>query len=250
MIVVIQDKVFGEETDRLVAALKKLGVRYSFDDLPPITGGEAVFFRGTTKFVRTCLMRYDEYADVVGSMELENYQYHVYSQHYIDVLLNSDYAIYPWWYLKTLQSVPPMFLRPVSGEKIFTGTTVGNKYYQQELRIIETLPSTSGLTDETLVVTSSPKEILAEFRLVMCENDCLGWSRYDENSGNYSLDKHIPGILKWFKWYPDPFYTADVAITPNGCKLVELNSFASAGWYDVDPEPIVRKLLEDCPYEC
>jgi hypothetical protein len=243
MRVVLQDKVFGDEQDRLISVLEELGVQYSIGYPDSIVGDERVFCRGTIDFIEGFNRKFYGYYSPVGDLTLENYQYNVYAKHYLDVLLNSGFSIYPWWYLKNLQPLTRLFVRPLSGRKIFTGTTVGEKFFKKELEIIEGLPSTAGLTDETLVVISTYSEILAEYRLLMNRDTFLGWSEYTE-TGRWLPHGDLTEILTWFKWFPDEYYTADVALTPEGWKLVELNSLASAGWYDIDPSPVITSMLE------
>jgi hypothetical protein len=246
MKVVIQDRVFGEEQDRLVSVLKDLYVDYVIGEPESITAGEPIFCRGTIDFVRNFGKRFDHAFEEVGRLTLRNYDYTRYSKYYIDVLFNSSYAVYPWWYLKTLKPLSPLFIRPLSGRKIFTGTTTGVKYFQKDLKIIESLPSTKGLTNSTLVVVSADKSeyILGEFRLIMKGNKCLGWDRYSDTFIKSPKDD-LQEICKWFTWYPDTYYTADIVYTPYGWKLVELNSLASAGWYDIDPTPVILSLFEE-----
>lgn len=244
---VIQDGVFGDETEALKLALDKLNVSYIVgmpDSVVGLLGGSSVFVRGTTGFIADFNLRFGEYVDVVCSPTMYNYRYDVYAKHYLSHLLNSNFAIYPWWYLKELDSIlSPIFIRPLVGDKIFTGTTVGTKYYHKELEVIENLPSTCGLTDEPLVVLSSDKsnDILGECRLIMQGNKCLAWDFYTE--GEY-LVPDLELIQQWFTWTPDEFFVADVALTPDGWKLVEINGLASAGWYDISPTPIIQAIEE------
>lgn len=241
---VIQDGVFGDETEALKLALNKLNISHTVGMPNSVLGGGTVFVRGTTGFISEFNLRFGEYVDVVCSPTMHKYRYDVYAKHYLSRLLNSSFAIYPWWYLKGLDFIfSPIFVRPLVGDKIFTGTTVGTKYYHKELEVIENLPSTCGLTDETLVVLSSDKsqDILGECRLIMQGSKCLAWDFYTE--GEY-LVPDLELIQQWFTWTPDEFFVADVALTPDGWKLVEINGLASAGWYDINPTPIIQAIEE------
>lgn len=248
---VIQDGVFGDETEALKLALDKLNVSCTVGMPDSVLGGSTVFVRGTTGFINEFTLRFGEYVDVVCSPTMHNYRYDVYAKHYLSRLLNSSFAIYPWWYLKGLDFIlSPIFVLPLVGDKIFTGTTVGTKYYHKELEVIENLPSTCGLTDETLVVLSSDKsqDILCECRLIMRGNKCLAWDFYNETERLAPIDPKdffdVELIQQWFTWTPDEFFVADVALTPDGWKLVEINGLASAGWYDISPTPIIQAIEE------
>lgn len=45
-------------------------------------------------------------------------------------------------------------------------------------------------------------------------------------------------------YFPDAFYTIDIGMTSNGPRIIELNSFVSAGLYNMDYEK-VTKAVED-----
>ena len=158
---IIQNGVFGDETAELIKHTKSYQLT---NDFGYVFDGGPFLVRGTTKFIKEAYSRWDDYSWMPNLLHLDNYQC---SNYYLEIprekLLNSDFLLLPWWklcdprtdlfnYFKTSK----LFIRPNSGEKLFTGTTVGNKWYSKELEIIEGLPS-SNFDQQDLVLVSSAK---------------------------------------------------------------------------------------------
>lgn len=242
MIFVLQDKVFGEETDRLVEALKKNGVEYIFGIPNTISAGEYYFVRGAIPFVHEFKMMFGYYCDI-EELSLKNYTYSSYAKHFGPRLLNDEFVMLPWWNLYYSNLFPDhdrLFIRPNSGRKIFTGTTLTKKWWKQELDIIRGLPS-SDIDDDDLVIIAPYKEILAEYRILMQGENMIDFSQY---SGGENVSFGDASALRFWAstidYHPDRYYTVDIAKTPESYKLVEINSGVSAGWYDMDYDNIVK----------
>ena len=138
-----------------------------------------------------------------------------------------------------------VFVRPNSGFKTFTGQTIGYDSWEEDVRSIE---QTSSVMDETLVVTASAKEILGEFRFVVVDGRVVAGSEYRWD-GKLDVRRDWPAECEGLAqrvaehpWQLDSAYVVDVADTPDGPHIVELNSFCHAGLYASDVEAIVRAV--------
>ena len=225
----VQPQVFGEESEILIAELKRRNIPYnsSEKDLPVIP-------RGSVEFVESLSQ------PKLIDFTLDNYEYLRYSKH-VENLLNDPFGTSPWgqladdfWSIKKLFKGDRCFIRPNSGRKIFTGTTVGYKWFCKELETIESLPWNS-ITPDCEVIVSSYKEISAEYRCLMHKNTVIDYCLYE---GEGPSEVEIP-VLSWF---PDDFYVMDLALCGGEVKILEVNAFCTAGWYDCSPEKILDYL--------
>jgi len=247
----------GGETDRLVQALKDNKVKYTLADSAYIQDGVTanadIFVRGSIEFVTEFNHMYGEYTNLYTTT-LSNYTYSEYTKHIDDEMLNSDYLIMPWHklYNDALHLImlatgsDRFFIRPNSGRKIFTGTTLGRKYFYKELDIIKGLPN-SNIDDNDLVVISSEKPIDSEYRLLMHKNTIIDHCCYKEP--NYDsvkiehLDRELPWLASRVKDFPDCFYTLDICYVKGVPFILELNGASTAGWYDMNYDKIVKYII-------
>ena len=247
---IIQDGVFGDETIELIKHTKS----YTLTNDPHILDAEGPYIvRGTTKFISQTYNKWAEWCNMPNLLHLDNYQC---SNYYLEIpeekLLNSDFLLLPWWKLKRSRyevfeylNAERLFIRPNSGEKLFTGTTIGHKWFKKELEIIEGLPS-SNFDQQDLVLVSSAKEVWNECRFLMQKNKIVSWApySYDSSMNNQDDINLYEELVTSNRYYPDSFYTIDVCMTPGGPQIIELNSFVSAGLYEMDYSKVV-KAVED-----
>lgn len=242
----IIENVFGKETEELCKHIKdyqivepgsRLLSKLSFDDKNIIRGSIPFILNHRHPFL------YKENLLTLKNYECINYYPKV------NNLLNSDCIFLPWGMLsknrdiifKSFPKTEKFFIRPNSGKKIFTGTTLTKKWWDKELDIIYNLPY-SEIKPDTLVLISSAKKIAREYRVLMHKNEILDYCIYDGISmhSDYQL---IFNNCKTLRYFPDKFYTIDIAFLENNlCKVLELNSFCSAGLYDMNYEKVVKEI--------
>jgi len=113
---------------------------------------------------------------------------------------------------------------------------------------IELLEDVTSVTDETMILISPLKDIIGEFRFVVCDGQVVTGSEYRWDD---RLDIRIDYPIECFDlaekianhdWQVDDAYIVDVASTIEGPKVIELNSFSCAGLYACDLEKIVKSL--------
>ena len=150
-------------------------------------------------------------------------------------LLNENYKIVN---SKLLNINEPMFIRPDSGFKYFTGKV----FTKDEVERLS-------LLNDMDIVISEPKIITDEWRLVV-SNKVITGSRY-----SFEKENHIPPqevvefgqfILDNIAFRPDYLWTLDICKTDNGeLKVVEANSFSCAGLYNADLTLIIKEIKNE-----
>lgn len=250
---IIQDKVFGEETDELIKycssyELVEHGCKKFSCPGPYIV-------RGTTQFIENIYGMWGNFCNIPDLLTLENYEC---SNYYLEVenLLNDHFVMLPWWKLyhsedllrRTFPDFERLFIRPNSGQKRFTGTTIGFKWWEKELEIIAELPSSDNLINTDLVLVAPARKVWNEVRFLMCENKIVSASAYGDNEVEFSEGVYPDycNMVEANNYFPDTFYTIDIGMTELGPKIIELNSFVSAGLYDIDYKKVVKSVEEFC----
>lgn len=235
---VIQTDVFGEEeTERFIEAVRKSGSPFTLVDknvdwfsLPSFD----FIFRGSLEGYER-IKKYD-HPYFIHSFRSSSYFCSNYYPH-LDNLLNSDYIILPKGDLKRNKDLifrcfggRQLFLRPNSGEKVFTGTTLWKRWFNKELDII----FTDNPTDNSeLVLISSYKDVKNECRVLVGPNGIISYSIYEGNFKEGVVEK----VIDELNYSPDDFFTVDIDLDRG--KIIELNSFNCAGLYDCDFNQVV-----------
>lgn len=135
-----------------------------------------------------------------------------------------------------------VFVRPNSGFKIFTGTTISREEWDYD---ITGLDKCSGVMTETPMMVAPAQNIQGEFRFVIADRKVVAGSEYRwDNVLDIRRDWpdecwELAQQVAQHEWQVDIGYTCDVALTPEGAKVVELNSFSCAGLYACDLELVV-----------
>lgn len=138
------------------------------------------------------------------------------------------------------------FLRPVLDTKSFAGTVMS----WDEFETFRTNLSRIGEGEEATlrpsdrIVAAPLTSILAEYRFFVIAGHVVTGSRY--KSGDLVRSSpEVPREVAHFAqncvdiWRPNDAFTIDIAITPDGPKVIELNSANSAGFYACDQGAII-----------
>lgn len=176
-----------------------------------------------------------------------------YFAHLGKYLLNSDYVMLPYAELQrcrdflfdTLGQDDRLFVRPDSPLKIFTGMTISRSTFDRDFEFM-------GFYEfplESLVVVSSPKTIVAEWRFVVAGKAVVTGSQYldgsekaarpvsDVNAFNYAQSIVAAG------YSPDSVWVLDVCKTEDGeYHLLEIGGFSFAGLYGCDKDAVVKAV--------
>jgi len=162
-------------------------------------------------------------------------------------LLNKDYLMLPvgdllrrWDGLIVSNFNRPLFIRPSSGAKPFTGYVVEPEGRDKIQTLIETVGP------DTLVVVAPEKEITIEWRFVICDGKVVTGCQYlpIEQEGWSTPSLCLASKIAAQEWQPDRCYTVDIAESEGEVYLLEINSFGCAGFYKCDVKQIVRCASE------
>lgn len=171
-----------------------------------------------------------------------------------DWMLNKDFIFLPFSaIMNRIDKVFDLFggsffIRPNSGFKTFTGQVLSPENAAHEINSLNQL---SSVMPETIcLLAPANRDIQGEFRFVIAANEvvdgsCYRWenkvdARHDWDNDCLRLAKEVSR----HHWQPDLVYTCDVALTPDGPKIIELNSFCCAGLYATDKKRVFGRVSE------
>ena len=231
--------------------LDKLSFTKTIEDNYHILKGRPIIEYGSIDFITSLRAKYPEFSP--GSYGMTNTNCtDYYHQIPKDLLLNGD-CIYVTWaefsrnhlFYFNLFKTDKLFIRSNSGMKVLTGQVITLEDISYS---IPTINHTSKVSDKTLILLSSVKPIPEyEYRFVIADRKVVtgcgyGWNRQDISQYPKKAH-HIANILSNQEFQLDTVYTCDIHIDSNGDgKVVELNSFSSAGLYACDCDKIVKEV--------
>ena len=152
-----------------------------------------------------------------------------------------------FWY-KLLGGEDTLFIRPNSSMKTFTGKAVEfkefNRWHAQESECYEVDP-------ESLVVCAAPRNIEAEWRIVIVNGEVVAHSQYRSN-GKTDVDSlcdseaiDLAKTLAKDLWQPAKAYVLDVCRVGNGnpvYHVLEIGCVNCAGLYACNLEKVVEAM--------
>ncbi len=265
---VIQSNVYNEEGfGALISTLERLGLQHSIHKVVPFVGtletepdvpsdGKAIVL-GTYSLARHARAR----GWVPGAF-LENLDFVAQRERWGDRMLNADALVCPF------AEVPfqelPFFLRPVHDTKAFTGLVLDWGQYTAWRDTLIRLPETNDPVNDplgiSLLTVASPmmvcskKEVYSETRTWVIDGRVVTASGYKIGTiKRYSPPSDVdPRIIEFAEecvdiWAPNRAFVLDVADTPNGLRIVEINNLNSAGFYKADMNRLVM-AIEDMPF--
>lgn len=253
---VLQNNLYSEEGwEALVGALKRMGFPYSVHRCVPFAGTlepepspiyAPVIVMGSYSMAR--------HAHIYGwkpGAWLDNLDFHTQLKHWGDLMLNADAKC------TTIANFAgpiarPCFVRPVHDTKGFTGSVFDDPGWQEfrdgVLRVADD-PSKPTVTplDEIMVCTT--KEIWSETRTWVVDGLVVTASGYKVGTiKRYTEPHQVDDRITRFArtcadiWRPNPAFVLDVADTPEGLKIVEVNNINAAGFYRGDMQKLVAAL--------
>jgi hypothetical protein len=141
-------------------------------------------------------------------------------------------------------------LRPVLDSKSFSGEVMSWDAFvewREKLKSLDAENSFSSLTRNDLVVMSPLKKIFAEYRFFVVDGKVITGSMYKQGSRIYYSNIIDPSLSSFAQsivdiWVPNRAFALDIADTPIGYKVIEINSFNSAGFYACDMGKFVNAI--------
>ena len=139
-----------------------------------------------------------------------------------------------------------VFLRPLEDTKSFSGMVQG---HDEALWWAESVikAKSAQLHSATEIVVASTRSILAEYRLFVVDGRVVTSSLYKMGQRIIS-DPYTPqGVLDFAErcielWVPDRAFVLDIAETPEGFCIIEVNNINSAGVYAANVSRLVQEI--------
>lgn len=219
-------------------------VPFSHELIPePDCGSHAIVMGSTT------LARVAETRDwTPGVFTNDDFDYRSYMEHYGDYMLNNEAIICEFGSVKSPWD--KFFFRPCADSKTFAGTikTAGDvDVWADSVKAIEKENYTT-IDSKTPVVVAPLKKIYKEYRFFIVDGKVITGSMYklgDKVVYKTELDESdkfaqvITNI-----WSPAEAFVLDIALTPDGFKVLEVNCFNSAGYYAIDIQKLVNAVMK------
>lgn len=213
-----------------------------------IDNEDCVIFHGSHEFIRSArATNYFKRTCPLAYCREENLRFSTFATYHGDKLLSDDYIIlsYAEMIRRFRNEDRDIFVKPNEVTKAFAGRVINFKDFDFEVNSLNQIEKPD---PEMLCVIATPRNILGEFRTIIVDGKVVTGSEYrwddkldiriDVDESCWKLAEEIAA----HPWQPDRVYVCDVALTPLGPALIELNSFSCAGLYACDTRKIVEAV--------
>jgi hypothetical protein len=180
----------------------------------------------------------------------DNFNYEAYNNAIGELLLNNDCVKMPLSkvgdYLNST-GLKTIFLKPNADTKEFAGCVMeADEFHSWHKKMLDIGYLDN---DDFDVVVSEPKRINREWRVAVINGKIASASLYRQYQMVKPEENIIPEVeevvyMAHAKFVPADVYIIDVAETENGFKVIEYNTFNSAGLYKMDVGKIIDAIEE------
>jgi hypothetical protein len=174
-----------------------------------------------------------------------NFTYPKLIEHYGDNFLNKE------CHISTLENVSPeydeFFIKPCKDSKVFSGQKMTwNNFKEWRDKVLD-LGWEGTVTGNTCVVLAPLKEIYSEYRFFIVSGKVITGSQYKVGNRVVYTECHDEAVIEFTQkiidlWCPDIGFVIDIALTPEGYKVIEINCLNTAGFYACDMSKVVFAL--------
>jgi hypothetical protein len=249
---IIQNNLFSEAGfEKLLETLKRFEIPHSLHKVIPFIGEldpDPGDIQGPVVVMGSYSMAY--YAQrkgwMPGSWANENHDFRAQLPHWGSHMLNGDAQVMKFADVKKTREL--FFMRPVEDSKCFAGHVSSWGQYRDWRDRVLALEEGNGstVTGDTLIMVSPVHEIYREYRTWVVDSKVVTASLYKEGKRvRYSdqVDQQVIDFAQSFlgdgKWEPARAYCLDIAETPDGFKIIEVNNLNAAGFYAADMQKLV-----------
>lgn len=248
---VLQEHDFREPGwNALVETLERLALPHSFHKVVPFVGAllpEPAVAQPHVICMGSYSMRHAarRYGWKPGVFDLADQDFVRQHEHWGEHLLNAHSRVVPFGDVKLLE---PSFLRPVDDTKSFAGRVYEPVAFHEWQRSVLALGDDSHtLRASSLVQVARPVTIHAEYRCWVVQDRVVTASLYKRGDTVFSSGDVPEQILGYAnerarEWSPHEAYVMDIAETPDGLRIIELNTLNAAGFYAADVQKLVMAL--------
>lgn len=183
-----------------------------------------------------------------GVYDLFEYDFLEQIKHWGNKMLNSDSVISEF---RNVEINSPTFIRPIDDSKYFAGKLFDpiefHNWKEKVLDIGDDLGSS--LKPETLVQICKPKKIYQEVRFWIIDKKPVTASIYKTGSRVHYSDQvdsrywefaySLVAPISVDCWNPERAFVLDICETPDGMRVVEINTINSSGFYAADLQKLI-----------
>lgn len=195
-----------------------------------------------------------------GVFTNDNFTYEVWSEKYKGNILNDDAVVVSFGDSIKLNFSEELFIRPCKDGKEFAGmiTTWATflSWAHRVLALKEEYYKT--ITDKTMIMICPVKKIYSEYRFFVVCGKIITGSQYKIGSRvaytectrkssreiyDFASDvAHNSIVIGQKGWQPADAYVIDIAQTPDGPKVIEINCMNGSGFYACDMAKVVNEI--------
>jgi hypothetical protein len=262
---ILQENLFKEhEWKPLVETLDRFKIPYSVHKVIPFIG-ELVPDAQPRHLKVICFGSYSmrhtakKFNWNPGVYDLFDVNFIIQKSHWGNMMLNSDAEIVAF---KDANIEGDTFIRPIDDSKYFAGKVFSQEEFYEWKHKVVALEHDYGtsLTGDTLIQLCKPKKIYAEYRFWIVDSQIVTGSLYkrgDRVVYSSTIDNHVYKFvesvirngdittgMKTFAWQPHKAFVLDVCETPDGMKIVEINTINAAGFYAANVTDLIIALEE------
>jgi len=255
----LENDVFDENLDPLIAEIKNQGMEVHVHQQIPFGADEeflniyspndCVIFHGSLQFAKQIRQKSQWIPGLFCT--LPNFECTYYYPPLRQFILNDKYVMLPYgdlnnrkeFLLDTVGNNGCVFVRPNSGNKVFTGQVVANETWEKDVELL----GFYGAEPQELCIVAEPQNITQEWRLLVYNDTIIAQSEYEPNKTTNVPDKVVlyGQEIAAVGFEPDSVWTMDICQLKNGdLRLLEIGSFSCAGMYECDVKNIVKYVSE------
>lgn len=254
---IIQNNIFKESAwDEFVATLNRFGIPYSEHKVVPFVGElhPDPEISGNVICMGSYSMRHiaKKKGWYPGVFDLQEFNFMQQREKWGEHMLNCTSVVVPFKDARW-QPGEERFLRPIDDSKYFSGGLYEYDEFaewQKNVCILK-LDYGNSLTPETLIQVEKPRKIYTEYRCWVVKGRIVTMSLYKRGSQVVyeNWDGRDDGIQAYAQdrvneWQPAEAFVIDVCETPDGFKIVEINTINSCGFYAANIPVLVDALQE------
>lgn len=250
---ILQDNLFNESAyEELLHTLERFNISHSIHKVIPFIGEITPDPKLDTTNVM-CMGSYSlrhsakKYGWSPGVFDLEPFDFTIQKAKWGQHMLNYHSVVCA--FEDAIFTDPQMFVRPTEDSKIFSGRIMDKEEFELwQNQVCELkLDFNGALKSDTPIQLSPIKKIFNEHRFWVVRGSVVTSSTYklgrrvtyqpviEDRFESYVLDRIA-------EWQPHEAFVIDVADTPEGIKIVEINTLNACGFYAADIQKLVSAL--------
>lgn len=252
---ILQNNIFSENGwDVLLDTLERFALPHSIHKVVPFVG-ELVPEPELTHNNVLCMGSYSMRHAAAknnwypGVFDLFDQDFEQQLAHWHDHMLNAGSVVSA--FSDATFTEAQMFVRPTNDSKHFAGRLFSREEFETWQRSVCELNLDYGnsLTPQTKIQLAKPITIFAEYRFWIVKGTIVTRSLYkrgDRVMYASDVDERFARYVeeRLLEWAPHETFVMDVCDTPDGIKIVEINTLNSSGFYAGDVQRLVLALDE------